>query len=215
MQTAAAVAINTSSAPLRSLTARRVNFNADPSIEIAAAFKKFVRDANALSKRVSEVQSKMPDGLLKRARVELRPADRALFDIPSAHNCDFWSDTEIDKFVAKHARSANPTARCRAALLGDELKAILQATKSHIERECSRYGWTGLSKEIDTLNETGEALGAQVGSVIPTTNRGAVALLSVVSSSATALSRDTIGLDEAEIAKVTRNVSTYLNGGSR
>lgn len=207
--------------PLASSSSHRLRDNPDPSIAIATMFKNACKAVDAaqaeVEKRAEAVPADWftPGGYMRLPHIQVSEADRALlFGKMSPTFCDH---AHVDRCFAKAAKKLRGDAEKLA-----RIPALIAEVKNKIdtfnaEREPVIVS-SGLQKASDDfyaarISRTNAAIA--LVAAIPTTARGAQALLSVVSLAVTSEDRGESILRPKEVSKITRNVSTYLGGGSR
>ncbi len=219
MQTA--VALNITSAPQRSLTARRVNFAADPSIEIAAAFKSACKAVDAAQAEMEKCSEALPadwftrSGYLCLPHIQVSEADRAaLFGKTSPTFCDH---EHVDHCFAKAAKRLRnePATLARLPALVADIKSKIDAFNAEREPVIEASGLKKANDDWYAARSERHAAVTALLATTPTTARGAQATLSVLTLAVTAADRGEEVLRAKEVCKIMRNVSAFIGGGSR
>lgn len=220
MQTA--VALNINSTPQRSLTARRVNFAADPSIEIAATFKSACKAVDAAQAELEKCADAVPadwftrGGYMRLPHIQLSEADRA--ELFGKTHPTFCEHDHVDRCFAKVAKKfrKDPATLARLPAFIADIKSKIDAFNAEREPVLEASGLKRASDlhwgaSIDLHRAIITLLAA-----VPSTSRGAQALLSVLTYALTKQDRngDEI-LRPKEVCKIARNVSAFIGGGSR
>ncbi|MAH68443.1 MAG: hypothetical protein CL533_04315 [Afipia sp.] len=203
------------------LTARRVNFNADPSIEIAATFKAACKAVHTAQAEMERIADTVPDewftnsGFLKLPHAQVSEADRAaLFG-----NCSpsFCSAEDVDARFFKLARKncKDPALLARLPEIAADLKNKIAAFNAEREPAIEASGLKKASELWAAEKVKFQSARSALYSAVPTSARGAQALLSVVTMAIASEEKGESLIEAKHTSKIVRNVSAFIGGGSR
>lgn len=207
--------------PLPTTSSRRTRNNSDPSIEIAAAFKAACKAAVATQAEVERIAETIPDewftpsGIFRMPHAKVSEADRALFD---NRDFSFQDDADVDARLPKLAKKYCKDRAMLARLpeIAADLKAKIAAFNAEREPVLEASGLNKAGAEASAAGSARRTASKALVNAVPTTSRGAQAVLSAMMTAVKASEKDGLRiLNATEICKITRNVSAFIGGGSR